>query len=96
MKKYSQIEAQFFLKEEKLDWSVKDNGVERTIELEDFNEAFSLMVRIALLAEKFDHHPEWTNVYNKVYIRLTTHDMGGITDKDLQMAKNIEEFLHHQ
>ena len=56
----------------------------------DFNEAFGFMSRVALFAEKQDHHPEWFNVYNKVSITLSTHDCGGISDRDVKLAKAID------
>ena len=66
-------------------------AVEKTYLFKDFNAAFGFMTRVALRAEKEDHHPEWFNVYNKVVVTLTTHDAGGITKKDLAMAK----FMNH-
>jgi 4a-hydroxytetrahydrobiopterin dehydratase len=63
----------------------------RSIAFADFNRAFSFMSRVALMAEKLDHHPEWTNVYGKVEILLTTHDAGGVTDLDIAMAKFIDQ-----
>lgn len=56
----------------------------------DFSDAFAFMTRVALLAEKQDHHPEWSNVYNKVSIVLTTHDAGGLSARDVQMARAID------
>jgi 4a-hydroxytetrahydrobiopterin dehydratase len=56
----------------------------------DFREAFAFMTRVALAAERLDHHPEWSNVYNRVEIVLTTHDAGGLTGKDLELAQNID------
>jgi len=65
----------------------------RDIRLADFSEAFALMTRIAMAAEKADHHPEWSNVYNRLSIRLTTHEAGGITKRDVAMAEKISGFL---
>lgn len=60
----------------------------------DFNEAFGFMTRIALLADKMDHHPEWFNVYNKVQITMSTHDCGGLSAKDIKVANFIEGIAH--
>lgn len=62
----------------------------REIVLKDFTQAFSLMTRIALVAEKADHHPEWANVYNRLSVWLTTHDAGGVSERDVQLAKAID------
>lgn len=60
----------------------------------DFSEAFSFMTRVALLAEKMDHHPDWSNCWNRVTIRLSTHDAGGIvTERDLELAERIDSLL---
>ena len=67
-------------------------AIARTFRFKDFNAAFAFMTRAALLAEKLDHHPEWYNVYNKVEVTLTTHDAGGLSDKDIEMAKAMEEY----
>jgi 4a-hydroxytetrahydrobiopterin dehydratase len=64
----------------------------KNFKFKDFNEAWAFMTRIALLAEKMDHHPEWFNVYNKVDITLTTHDADGISARDIKMAQAIEKF----
>jgi 4a-hydroxytetrahydrobiopterin dehydratase len=64
--------------------------IARKFEFRDFNEAFGFMSRVALLAERMDHHPEWMNVYRTVDVRLTTHDAGGLTEKDIRMAKTID------
>lgn len=63
----------------------------RKLVFADFNAAFGFMSRVALLAEKMDHHPEWSNVYNRVEILLTTHDAGGVTALDVKMAQFINE-----
>jgi 4a-hydroxytetrahydrobiopterin dehydratase len=74
-----------------MDISGRD-AIARKFEFKDFNAAFAFMTRVALLAEKMDHHPEWFNVYNKVDVTLSTHDAGGVTDKDIAMAKAMEEW----
>ena len=63
----------------------------RSFSFRDFGEAFGFITRVALAAEKADHHPEWSNVWNRVDIALTTHSAGGITRKDLDLAKSIDE-----
>ena len=72
-------------------WQFKNNGIEKSFEFRDFIEAFAFMSKIAMEAEKMNHHPDWKNVYNKVVIRLSTHDLGGLTDKDFQLAEHIEK-----
>lgn len=74
-------------------WSFQNDGIEKEFEFKDFVEAFGFMTKVALLAEKANHHPEWSNVYNKVHVRLTTHDAGGVTDKDFKLAGGIEGLL---
>lgn len=76
-------------------WAVDADEVAlyREIRLADFAEIFALMTRIALAAEKADHHPEWSNVYNRLSIRLTTHEAGGITTRDIALAEAINGFL---
>ncbi len=72
-------------------WTETDNQLVREFKFADFSEAFAFMTRVALLAEKADHHPWWSNVYNQVTIKLTTHDSGNtITDKDRALAKAID------
>jgi 4a-hydroxytetrahydrobiopterin dehydratase len=63
------------------------DAISRKFAFEDFNAAFGFMARAALIAEKLDHHPEWFNVYNKVEVTLATHDAGGVTEKDVQLAE---------
>jgi 4a-hydroxytetrahydrobiopterin dehydratase len=73
-------------------WQEENNQLKADFQFADFSEAFAFMTRVALLAEKMNHHPEWTNVYNKVAITLCTHDEGNsITTKDKKMATAIEE-----
>lgn len=68
------------------------DAISRRFQFADFSEAVAFMARAALLAEKMDHHPEWFNVYNRVDVTLTTHDCDGLSDRDVQMAKAMEEF----
>ncbi|MFL5787510.1 MAG: 4a-hydroxytetrahydrobiopterin dehydratase [Flavisolibacter sp.] len=73
-------------------WQEKNNSLYNKFEFRDFNEAFAFMTRVALIAEKMDHHPKWTNVWNTVEIWLSTHDAGDIvTDKDKTLADKIDK-----
>ena len=73
-------------------WQETDNKLVRQFTFADFSEAFAFMTHVALLAEKMDHHPFWTNVYNKVTIELSTHDAGDtVTDKDRKLAEAIDK-----
>ena len=73
-------------------WTEKDNKLQRVFEFKDFVEAFAFMTKVAILAEKMNHHPYWSNVYNKVTIELSTHDAGNIvTDKDRKLAELIDQ-----
>ena len=75
-------------------WKEEDNSLKQVFEFKNFIEAFSFMTRVALIAEKMNHHPEWKNVYNKVEIILSTHDKGNIvTEKDRVLAKAIDELI---
>jgi 4a-hydroxytetrahydrobiopterin dehydratase len=75
-------------------WQEIDNKLYKSFKFKDFSEAFSFMTRVALLAEKMDHHPTWTNTYNKVEIWLNTHDAGDtVTDKDRKLADKIDGVL---
>ncbi len=72
-------------------WEEKDNQLQRSFEFKDFSAAFAFMTRVALLAEQHQHHPNWSNIWNKVDIRLCTHDAGDIvTDKDRELAAAID------
>ena len=66
------------------------DAIQKSFRFQDFNEAFGFMGRIALMAEKMDHHPEWFNVYNRVDITLSTHDAGGVSERDIALAKFID------
>ncbi|MFN3951694.1 MAG: 4a-hydroxytetrahydrobiopterin dehydratase [Thermaurantimonas sp.] len=75
-------------------WQEENNTLVKKFEFKDFIEAFGFMTRVAFLAEKMNHHPNWNNVYNRVEIRLNTHDAGGIvTDKDRKLAEAIDNLL---
>lgn len=75
-------------------WTEQDNKLSRTFEFKDFVEAFGFMTKVAILAEKMDHHPNWSNVYNTVVIQLCTHDAGNIvTDRDRQLAQAIDQLV---
>ncbi len=75
------------------DWTEADGALTRQFKFANFSEAWAFMSRVALIAEAMDHHPEWSNVYNRVDIRLTTHDAGGLTDLDRDMAKRIDSLV---
>jgi len=77
-------------------WTSEEGGkaLVRTFTFKDFNEAFGFLTRVALHAEKQDHHPEFTSVWNRVDFRLTSHDAGGVTDRDLRLAEAINRLSH--
>lgn len=72
------------------DFDEARDAITRSFTFADFSEAFAFMTRVALLAEKADHHPEWSNVWNRVDILLTTHDAGGLSQRDVDMAEAID------
>ncbi|MFL1895138.1 4a-hydroxytetrahydrobiopterin dehydratase [Aquimarina sp. 2-A2] len=90
--KMTEIEIKSALKDLK-EWEYHENAIHTTFEFNDFKDAFSVMTRIAFEAEAQNHHPDWSNVYNKLMITLTTHDAGGITTKDIQLAKTIDQII---
>jgi 4a-hydroxytetrahydrobiopterin dehydratase len=88
MKTYSEIESEPFLENLK-DWHFKENAIEKNFKFKNFSDALAFIVQVGLLAEKANHHPEIFNVYNKVQLRLTTHDANGVTEKDFDLANRI-------
>ncbi len=74
-------------------WTLDSDQLTRTFLFKDFVEAFGFMSRVALLAESRSHHPNWSNVYNRVTIELTTHDLGGLSDLDIELAAAIDQLL---
>ena len=83
--------------EEKLEnlpgWSVKNDKLYKEFQFNDFNQAFGFMTRAAMEIEKMNHHPEWFNVYNRITVELTTHDAGGITDNDVNLARILNSLI---
>ena len=77
------------------EWTLHADGlaISREFRFKNFSQAWAFMSRVALLAEKQDHHPEWSNVYNRVAITLTTHDAGGLSERDAKMARAIDKVL---
>jgi len=73
-------------------WTLRGDGlvISRDFAFADFSAAFAFMTRVALYAEKMDHHPEWSNVYNRVHVELTTHDAGGLSLRDVAMARAVD------
>lgn len=77
-----------------MNWKEEDNSLKKNFKFKNFIEAWSFMTRVAMVAEKMNHHPDWSNVYNTVNITLTTHDKGNtITDKDRELANKIDELV---
>jgi 4a-hydroxytetrahydrobiopterin dehydratase len=72
-------------------WSVQDGNLHRVFEFKDFTQAFGFMTQVALAAEKMDHHPDWSNSWNKVTINLATHSAGGLTKNDFDLAGKIQQ-----
>ncbi|MGA1191049.1 MAG: 4a-hydroxytetrahydrobiopterin dehydratase [Bdellovibrionota bacterium] len=77
-------------------WTMKNGKLVREFTFSDFVEAFAFMTELAIVSEKLDHHPEWLNVYNKLYITLSTHDTGGLTEKDLEWATRCNQRYNQQ
>jgi len=90
IKQSTEQELASFLKENP-EWTVQTEKLHREFVFGDFRGAFGFMSEIALVAERSDHHPEWSNVYNKVMVDLTTHEAGGITQRDFELAATMSE-----
>ena len=75
-------------------WIIDNKMIKRDFKFDNFIDAFGFMSKVALLAEKMDHHPNWQNTYNKVKIELTTHDKGGITTNDIKLAESIDKLIN--
>ena len=90
MKTYNEMNVEIELKKVK-DWKFIENGIEKKYVFKDFVEALGFIVKVGITSEKENHHPEIFNVYNKVNLRLSTHDAGGLTDKDFKLAKKIDD-----
>ena len=75
-------------------WEIKSEQIQREFSFANFIEAFSFMTKVALICEKYNHHPNWENVYSKVIIRLSTHDLGGITNLDQTLASEINNIFN--
>ena len=99
MEKYTQEQIEIALKNinQQLDmqqqWLIVEGKLTKTFKFKSFIRAFGWMSQIAIWAEKLNHHPEWSNVYNKVEVQLTTHDVGGISELDFKLAGKMELFL---
>ena len=77
-------------------WAQDGNAIVKTFEFHDFIEAMSFMNQVAFYAEGLEHHPEWTNIYNKVQVRLTSHDVDGITSRDIRLAKKMQHVVQQK
>ena len=75
------------------EWSEADgrDAIQKTFRFENFNAAFAFMANVAMMAEKMDHHPEWLNVYDRVEVTLSTHEAGGVTERDIRLARFMDE-----
>jgi 4a-hydroxytetrahydrobiopterin dehydratase len=74
-------------------WAIKGGNLHHTFEFVDFNEAFGFMTRAALIAESMGHHPDWSNVWNKVDVKLSTHSIGGLSNLDFQLAAKMQKLV---
>lgn len=92
METYTETTARPFL-ENLNEWSFKENAIEKHFKFKNFTQALGFIVQVGVLSERMNHHPELFNVYNKVHIRLNTHDSGGVTQKDFELATKIENLF---
>jgi 4a-hydroxytetrahydrobiopterin dehydratase len=92
MKKLTEEEIRTRLQNLK-DWRFEDNAIVKNFTFPTFFEAYVLLTKAAFIAEKLNHHPDWSGVYNKVTLKLNTHDAGGVTEKDFEFAEEIEKAL---
>ena len=90
MKIYEEDEIKIWLEENSFEWDYEDQSLIKKFTFKDFVQAFEFMSQVATLAEEDHHHPNWTNNYSTVVLRWTTHDFGGITDRDLNIIKKVE------
>jgi len=90
IKQQSTVSIETFIKQNK-SWIIKKGKLHKEYKFKDFVEAFGFMSQCALIAERSSHHPEWFNVYNTVIVDLTTHEAGGITERDFLLAKQMDE-----
>ncbi len=74
-------------------WSMASGKLHKEFKFKDFKQAFGFMASVALIAESLDHHPDWANVYNKVIVELSTHDLGGVSTLDVEFARSVEKLL---
>ena len=93
MKRLTILEVEAKMKSIDRNWFLKENLILREFLLDDFKQAFSFMTSVSSIAEKHDHHPNWKNVYNKVEIRLFTHEANGLTERDFKLAKEIDQII---
>ena len=75
-------------------WEIDNKTIKKEFKFDTFIDAFGFMSKVALLSEKMDHHPDWQNTYNKLKINLTTHDKGGITNNDINLAESIDKLIN--
>ena len=94
MKTLDELEIRTRMQTINEDWVLKGKFIHRELVFKDFIEAFSFMNKVAFLAEKSNHHPNWKNVYNKVNIALNTHEADGLTEKDFNLAQEIDKLLY--